>query len=135
VETRKDVVETIFSKKSDDFLDLSSSIDQLMTKSSQKRNTILYFFLLLFKFSDHVTDLTICREYITEHLNKLNVNYEHFLLETFLQHYDTEFPPVVAILGGIIAQELFKLISHRELPIQSFFVYNGMDQSNSIEHP
>jgi hypothetical protein len=40
---------------------------------------------------------------------------------------NVEFVPVVAILGGILAQDMIKVISHKDTPIHNLFVYNGLD--------
>lgn len=35
--------------------------------------------------------------------------------------------PVAAIVGGVLAQEIIKVLSAKELPIQNWFYYNGLD--------
>ena len=35
--------------------------------------------------------------------------------------------PVAAIVGGVLAQEMIKVLSAKELPIQNWFYYNGLD--------
>uniref|UniRef100_A0A914VIZ7 Uncharacterized protein n=1 Tax=Plectus sambesii TaxID=2011161 RepID=A0A914VIZ7_9BILA len=33
--------------------------------------------------------------------------------------------PIAALLGGIVAQETIKLITHQYLPVDNTFVYDG----------
>jgi ubiquitin-like 1-activating enzyme E1 A len=132
-------MEKVVTKKSDDFLDISTAIKRLLSQPGRKRNPLIYFYLLLLKFVDQVSadsmDLTACKDYISRQLNELKFAYDVSLLDLFLKHYGTELSPVAAIIGGTVTQEVLKLLSSKELPIQSFFVYNASDQSNSIENP
>lgn len=45
--------------------------------------------------------------------------------------------PVSAVLGGVIAQEVIKAVSHKEIPINNVFIfdpftYNGKEESVGI---
>ncbi|XP_019190249.1 PREDICTED: SUMO-activating enzyme subunit 1A-like [Ipomoea nil] len=44
-----------------------------------------------------------------------------------------EFPPVCAIIGGILGQEVIKAISGKGDPIKNFFFYDAMDGKGIIE--
>ncbi|GAA0146126.1 ubiquitin-protein ligase [Lithospermum erythrorhizon] len=44
-----------------------------------------------------------------------------------------EFPPVSAILGGILGQEVIKAISGKGDPLKNFFFFNAMDGKGIIE--
>eukprot|EP00003_Mantamonas_plastica_P029030 TRINITY_DN6812_c0_g1_i2.p1 TRINITY_DN6812_c0_g1~~TRINITY_DN6812_c0_g1_i2.p1 ORF type:complete len:236 (+),score=82.45 TRINITY_DN6812_c0_g1_i2:405-1112(+) len=44
-----------------------------------------------------------------------------------------EIAPVCAILGGIVAQEVIKVISHNDTPIQNLFLYDGLNGSGLVE--
>jgi ubiquitin-like 1-activating enzyme E1 A len=139
-EVRKDVMETVVIQKTEDFLDLSTAVDRLLTESKRKRNPLIYFYLLLWVFKDQQEeglelDRIACREFIAQRLVELGIIYDTTLLDVFLKQHDTELAPVAAIIGGIAAQEVLKILSGKELPIQSFLVYNALDQSNSIENP
>mmetsp|Transcript_194 Transcript_194/g.384 ORF Transcript_194/g.384 Transcript_194/m.384 type:complete len:326 (-) Transcript_194:291-1268(-) len=41
--------------------------------------------------------------------------------------------PVCAIVGGVLAQEVIKAITHAHAPIENFFVYNGDNFSGLVE--
>ncbi len=43
-----------------------------------------------------------------------------------------DFSPVAAILGGMLGQELVKVISKKDEPIHNFFVFNGADSQGVI---
>lgn len=40
--------------------------------------------------------------------------------------FDSELVPVTAIVGGVLAQEMIKVLSQKQLPIQNWFYYNGL---------
>ncbi|XP_074276407.1 SUMO-activating enzyme subunit 1B-1-like [Silene latifolia] len=44
-----------------------------------------------------------------------------------------EFPPVCAIIGGILGQEVIKAISRKGEPIKNFFYFDAMDGKGVIE--
>ncbi|XP_057804836.1 SUMO-activating enzyme subunit 1A isoform X2 [Salvia miltiorrhiza] len=54
------------------------------------------------------------------------------LLERLLKGR-TEFPPVCAIIGGILGQEVIKAISGKGDPLKNFFFYDAMDGKGIIE--
>ncbi|CAO3619119.1 unnamed protein product [Cunninghamella blakesleeana] len=49
-----------------------------------------------------------------------------------LRLYQTELVPISAIIGGVLAQEIIKVLSAKELPIQNWFYYNGYDGTGLI---
>ncbi|RKP13449.1 hypothetical protein BJ684DRAFT_16153 [Piptocephalis cylindrospora] len=63
---------------------------------------------------------------------------EAFVAEQVLQDLvwglGTEYTPTCAIVGGVLAQEAIKIITHKELPVDNFFLYNARDGSGVIHH-
>ncbi|KAI8334431.1 SUMO-activating enzyme subunit 1 [Chlamydoabsidia padenii] len=49
-----------------------------------------------------------------------------------LSLYQSELVPVAAIMGGVLAQEIIKVLSAKELPIQNWFFYNGLNGAGLI---
>ncbi|CAO3628035.1 unnamed protein product [Cunninghamella echinulata] len=49
-----------------------------------------------------------------------------------LSLYQTELVPISAIVGGVLAQEIIKVLSAKELPVQNWFYYNGYDGTGLI---
>jgi ubiquitin-like 1-activating enzyme E1 A len=47
--------------------------------------------------------------------------------------WNAEVSPVCAIVGGILAQELIKVVTGKDEPINNFFFYNGMDGGGFVE--
>jgi ubiquitin-like 1-activating enzyme E1 A len=45
----------------------------------------------------------------------------------------TELSPVCALVGGIVAQEIIKLVSGNDAPLQNIFLYNGLDGDGIVE--
>ncbi|KAI8061459.1 hypothetical protein BC940DRAFT_322700 [Gongronella butleri] len=63
-------------------------------------------------------------------LQALGVNDASVLNDEILKGlslYQTELVPLAAIVGGVMAQEIIKVLSAKELPIQNWFFYNGYD--------
>ncbi|KAI9491685.1 hypothetical protein BDB00DRAFT_874065 [Zychaea mexicana] len=54
------------------------------------------------------------------------------LIKDVVSLLDTEMAPVAAIVGGVLAQEMIKVLSAKELPIQNWFYYSGLDGSGMI---
>ncbi|PIN13395.1 SMT3/SUMO-activating complex, AOS1/RAD31 component [Handroanthus impetiginosus] len=54
------------------------------------------------------------------------------LLERLLEGR-TEFPPVCAVIGGILGQEVIKAISGKGNPLKNFFFFDAMDGKGIIE--
>ncbi|KAK1258994.1 SUMO-activating enzyme subunit 1B-1 [Acorus gramineus] len=55
------------------------------------------------------------------------------LLEKLLAAGQREFPPVCAVIGGILGQEVIKAISGKGDPIKNFFFYDAADGKGIIE--
>ncbi len=46
---------------------------------------------------------------------------------------DAELPPVNAVLGGVLANEILKVVSHKGEPVNNFFFFSLMDNIGQIE--
>jgi len=46
----------------------------------------------------------------------------------------SELSPVAAIVGGVLAQEIIKVISNKDAPHNNFFLYNPMDSCGVVEN-
>jgi len=47
------------------------------------------------------------------------------LLRNIISAASCSFPPVCAVFGGLLAQEILKAISHKDLPHKNFVLYNA----------
>ena len=45
----------------------------------------------------------------------------------------SELSPVAAIVGGILAQEIIKVISNKDEPHKNFFLYNPLESAGIVE--
>jgi len=43
-----------------------------------------------------------------------------------------ELSPVCAIVGGIVAQEIIKAVSHKDQPLNNYFFYSGLEYSGLV---
>ncbi|KAI4336341.1 hypothetical protein L6164_014879 [Bauhinia variegata] len=61
---------------------------------------------------------------------------ESHIPDTLLERLVTntaEFPPVCAVIGGILGQEVIKAISGKGEPLKNFFLYDALDGKGIIE--
>jgi len=56
------------------------------------------------------------------------------LLQAVLRSVGMELSPVCALVGGIVAQEIIKLISGNDAPLQNIFLYDGFDGEGVVEY-
>ena len=45
----------------------------------------------------------------------------------------SELSPVAAIVGGVLAQEIIKVISNKDAPHNNFFLYNPIESCGVVE--
>ncbi|KAK9764779.1 E1 ubiquitin-activating protein aos1 [Basidiobolus ranarum] len=53
-------------------------------------------------------------------------------LKTLVLNAQADLAPVCAIVGGILSQEILKVLSAKELPVNNFFLYNGLNGSGLV---
>ena len=53
--------------------------------------------------------------------------------EDILPMLFSELSPVAAIVGGVLGQEVIKVISNKDAPHNNFFLYNPLESSGIIE--
>ncbi|OZJ06973.1 hypothetical protein BZG36_00247 [Bifiguratus adelaidae] len=56
------------------------------------------------------------------------------MIDIFIRMHDTELSPISAIVGGILAQDILKVLSGKELPIKNWFLYDGRDGSGLLHY-
>jgi ubiquitin-like 1-activating enzyme E1 A len=45
----------------------------------------------------------------------------------------SELSPVAAIVGGVLAQEIIKVISNKDEPHKNFFLFNPLESAGVVE--
>ncbi|CAO3591780.1 unnamed protein product [Absidia cylindrospora] len=121
---------------------LEKNWSAMSTKSLKKRiSPIAFLIQILMKFqlknARFPTDLDV-EELIQEKdiwLQALGINDGSVLDDGLLRGlalYQTELVPLAAIMGGVLAQEIIKVLSAKELPIQNWFFYNGLNGSGLV---
>lgn len=43
-----------------------------------------------------------------------------------------ELSPAAAVVGGVLAQEIIKAVSHKDAPIRNYFFFNGATDFNGV---
>ncbi|KAI8088645.1 SUMO-activating enzyme subunit 1 [Halteromyces radiatus] len=121
---------------------LEKNWSNMSTKALKKRVTPIAFLIqILMKYqlkngrypNDLDVDKLIKEKDIW--LQALGINDGSVLDDSLLKElglYQTELVPVAAIVGGVLAQEVIKVLSAKELPVQNWFFYNGIDGSGMI---
>ncbi|KAI9307436.1 hypothetical protein BJ944DRAFT_261916 [Cunninghamella echinulata] len=125
---------------------LSDSLDKnwssLSSKNLKKRVSPISFLIqILFKYQlkngRYPNELDI-EELLKEKdiwLQAIGINDPSVLNDDLLNGlslYQTESVPISAIVGGVLAQEIIKVLSAKELPVQNWFYYNGYDGTGLI---
>jgi len=54
--------------------------------------------------------------------------------DQMLEQLFSELSPVAAIVGGVLAQEIIKVISNKDTPHNNFFLYNPVDSCGVVEN-
>lgn len=52
--------------------------------------------------------------------------YDESVLDTIIQSWHVEFPPTLAVIGGLAAAESLKVITRKEAPIDCLLVFDGI---------
>ncbi|KAI7905522.1 uncharacterized protein BX663DRAFT_500033 [Cokeromyces recurvatus] len=132
-------------------VEIYSSLDESLQKNwtdtrikTIKRRTSPMTFLIhiLLKFEKEYqriptkADEKLLLENKSKYLSDMGINDDSILDDNLISEmvrlYDTELSAVAAIVGGILAQDILRTLSAKELPIQNWFYYNGLDGSGLV---
>jgi len=72
------------------------------------------------------TDKLLLQSIRSDLLQAMNVDVS-LVPDSFTEHCVSQFNPVCAVLGGVMAAEIIKAVSQQDAPINNFFLYNGLD--------
>lgn len=75
------------------------------------------------KVPDDLIDVLFAGE-VEDHAN---------ILLHILTPFFSQVSPVAAIVGGMLAQEIIKIISNKEAPNANFFLFNPMESAGIVE--
>lgn len=108
----------------------------------KRRNELFYLMRLLIEFRDKNgrnpdysskdNDVAQMKSIRTELLQKYQFKEEN-LKEEVLDLVFGEIAPICAIVGGVVAQEVIKAVSHKEVPIHNMFLLNPYTFSGKEE--
>ncbi|KAI7857417.1 SUMO-activating enzyme subunit 1 [Circinella umbellata] len=105
-------------------------------KKIKRLSQLSFIIHVLFKYQQEKgslseNDIPEILEKKNNYLEQMGVNdislFNDELLKEAISLLDTEMAPIAAIVGGVLAQEMIKVLSAKELPIQNWFYYNGLD--------
>ncbi|KAI9300499.1 NEDD8-activating enzyme E1 regulatory subunit [Cunninghamella echinulata] len=85
-------------------------------------------------------ELTLLKQQVITTLQELGIENTSSLVDTalikpitnFLRFADIETPNLAALVGGLVAQEVIKLITHQYIPINNTCLFNGIASTSSI---
>ncbi|KAI9250209.1 hypothetical protein BDA99DRAFT_608508 [Phascolomyces articulosus] len=110
-------------------------------KKVKRMSSLSFVIHVLFQYQQEKGSLTVndIPDIIakkSDYLEKMGVQDSNLLNDDLLKDVvsllDTEMAPVAAVVGGVLAQEFIKVLSAKELPIQNWFYYSGLDGSGMI---
>merc|ERR1719266_2776740 len=145
--------ETKMVKNSMKFVSMETALNvdwaQEAYKKRIKRMDPSYFLLqVLFEFqsregcsprcSKREDDMALLRRLRDDIGKKLELPEGHKLTnadgDKLLEMLFSELSPVAAIVGGVLAQEIIKVISNKDAPHKNFFLYNPMESCGVVEN-
>ncbi|XP_072376456.1 SUMO-activating enzyme subunit 1 [Diabrotica undecimpunctata] len=114
-------------------------------KKSKRRNDLFYLVLILLEFRNRVErnpDPSNEQDDIKTLQKIKNDIFELYQVDELKSkltdsHFDlifSEIGPVCAILGGVIAQEVIKAVSHKEVPINNMFLFDPITYDGTEEN-
>ncbi|KAL5008414.1 hypothetical protein ScPMuIL_013995 [Solemya velum] len=136
--------ETVVVKKSVTFCRLQNALEFDWSSSDAKtlKKTPNTYFIFLLSFIKQMgrrpaieskeEDKNKLQAIRQETLEQMKINPDT-LQEEIFNHCFAEVGPVCAIVGGVLAQEIIKAVSHKDQPHNNFFFYNGMDGSGLVD--
>jgi len=78
-------------------------------------------------FPNEINDLIEFKnDFLKRHFFDSNV-ISHDSLKVLLKNMNCEINFVCAVFGGIVGQEIIKIISRDSIPIENYFVYDGIE--------
>jgi ubiquitin-like 1-activating enzyme E1 A len=98
--------------------ELESIADELMKKASVNPDALKVF----------PRDLAQCVSVFCLSLSAA----EKFLERSISTTAAHEFSPVCAVVGGLVAQDILKSLGRKELPMNNFFVFDGVTGSGTV---
>ncbi|CAG8437180.1 10665_t:CDS:2 [Ambispora gerdemannii] len=141
-------------KRETQYVSLETSLSkndwaQIKFKKLKKISEVLWAIPIIWKFkqnecrppnpddtsNDENSDFMKLRSISNEYLKSINVEpslFTNVFLKQLLQNVSAEISPVCAIVGGILAQDILKVLSQKGPPINNFFVFNGLDCSGIV---
>lgn len=147
-----DETETKMVKNVMKFVPLENALQADWTQEAYKkrikRMDPSYFMLqVLFEFqsqegcsprtSKRETDIELLKKLRADVAKKLELPEKNKLVnedgDKMLELLFSELSPVAAIVGGVLAQEIIKVISNKDAPHNNFFLYNPMESCGVVE--
>ncbi|KAF5299386.1 hypothetical protein FQR65_LT09427 [Abscondita terminalis] len=140
------ITEKVHSKISypafDDVLSVVQKTIKTVEMKRKRRNELYYLMRLLIEFRDKngrnpeyslkIVDLEEMKSIRKELLHKYKFKEANFK-EDILDLVFGEIAPICAIVGGVVAQEVIKAVSHKEVPIHNMFLLNPYTFSGKEE--
>ncbi|KAI8376441.1 uncharacterized protein BYT42DRAFT_574620 [Radiomyces spectabilis] len=119
---------------------LQKDWSSMSVKALKKRISPLAFVMqMILRFEQKHHHLPTQQELLdtkTQYLQELGISdstvVSDDLISMALDLRETELCPVASIVGGVLAQEIIKVLSAKELPISNWFFYNALDGTGLI---
>ncbi|KAJ1920212.1 E1 ubiquitin-activating protein aos1 [Mycoemilia scoparia] len=147
--TSKDETVTVKTSKQQEYIPLEKTFEAAYhgltgKKLKRKVSPLLFAYQALWEFQKQSKelprplskdDLILFRE-ITKSITEKRGIPESFvdaeLTERICTNARIEYPPTNAIVGGMLAQEILKVITGKEFPVTNFFLFDGMTNEGSV---
>ncbi|XP_033637310.1 SUMO-activating enzyme subunit 1-like [Asterias rubens] len=139
--------ETSYLKRTINFCRLGDVLRKdwrLLTRKQFKSTPKVYFILrALWKFQEEFgrnpspgnleNDKSELLKLRDEVVDELGLKTDYIVInDDFASHCAAEISPVCAIVGGVVAQEIIKAASCRDIPHNNFFFFDGLDSTGMV---
>lgn len=148
-----DETETKTVKNSMKFVSLENALQVDWTQDSYKKrikrmDTSYFLLQVLFEFQSREgcsprsakreSDMELLKRLREDIAQKLELPAKSKLInedgDKMLELLFSELSPVAAIVGGVLSQEIIKVISNKDAPHNNFFLYNPMESCGVVEN-
>jgi len=128
-----------------EFVSLENALSTKWSKLDRRTAKLYYGMQLVYalreaKFNNNNTDKEECnnkaseiwKQLVADHDGDEGVLSEQYKV-TLVKNFGCEFVPVSAVVGGIAAQEMIKILAADDAPINNFFFYDSVDGTGLVE--
>lgn len=125
-----------------DFVSLEKALSTKWSKLDRRTAKLYYGMQLVYALKEAQFDKSsadshkkvgeVWKQLVSQHDGNESILSEEYKA-TLVKNFGCEFVPVSAVVGGIAAQEMIKILAADDEPINNFFFYDSTDGTGLVE--